>query len=310
MAHAPTQIGAGVALKLAAIASFTVMGALIKATGGAVPAGEVVFFRSLFAVPVMLLWLALTGQLGAGVRTSRPLAHLTRGLIGTFAMGTMFAGLMVLPLPEVTALQYALPIFVVVFSALFLGEGIRLFRLAAVLIGLLGVLIVIFPRLGSFASGEVSTVEGGAALLVLIGCAAGAVAQLIVRKMVETERPVTVALYFSFSSTFLSLLTLPFGWVWPSGAHMLLLIGAGLVGGLAQGLMSTSYRYAPASTLAPFDYTSMIFATLIGFVAFDEVPTGHTLIGAGLVIIAGCVILWRERHLARLERAAGGAVPS
>lgn len=310
MAHAPTQIGAGVALKLAAIASFTVMGALIKATGGAVPAGEVVFFRSLFAAPVMLIWLGLMGQLGAGVRTSRPLAHLTRGLIGTFAMGSMFVGLLALPLPEVTALQYGLPIFVVVFSALFLGEGIRLFRIAAVLIGLLGVLIVVFPRLGSFASGEVNTVQAFAALIVLIGCAAGAVAQLIVRKMVETERPVTVALYFSFSSTLLSLLTLPFGWVWPTPSHALLLIGAGLVGGLAQGLMSTSYRYAPASTLAPFDYTSMIFATLIGFVAFDEVPTIHTLIGAGLVIVAGLVILWRERHLARQERAAGGASPA
>jgi drug/metabolite transporter (DMT)-like permease len=286
-------------LKLAAVAAFTCMGALIKATDGRIPPGEVVFFRSLFAIPIMLVWLGIMGQLRAGIRTDRPLAHLTRGLIGTTAMGLTFAGLLLLPLPEVTALQYAMPIFVVIFSAMFLGEGIRLFRMSAVIIGLVGVLIVLWPRLSGVSTGGLSDREAFGAAIVLIGSMIAAIAQLIVRKLVETERPVTVALYFAFSSTAISLLSIPFGWVWPTGVDAALLIGAGAIGGLAQGLMSTSYRYAPASALAPFDYTSMIFATLIGFVFFAEVPTKTTLLGAALVILAGIVIVLRERHLAK-----------
>lgn len=294
------RIGTGVALKLAAVAAFTCMGALIKATGGRVPAGEVVFFRSLFAIPIMLVWLGLMGQLSAGIRTHRPFAHMARGLIGTTAMGLSFAGLLLLPLPEVTALQYAMPIFVVIFSALFLGEGIRLFRVSAVLLGLAGVLIVLWPRLTGLTAGGMTDREAFGAAIVLVGSMIAAIAQLIVRKLVETERPVTVALYFAFSSTTISLLTIPFGWVRPTGMDAALLIGAGAIGGLAQGLMSTAYRNAPASTLAPFDYTSMIFASLIGFFFFAEIPTPTTLLGAGLVIVAGVVIVLRERHLARL----------
>ncbi|MGH1368734.1 MAG: DMT family transporter [Maritimibacter sp.] len=292
----------GVMLKLAAVAAFTCMGALIKATDGRVPAGEVVFFRSLFAIPIMLLWLGVMGQLRAGIRTERPLAHMVRGLIGTTAMGLGFAGLLLLPLPDVTALQYAMPIFVVIFSAVFLGEGIRLFRVSAVIIGLVGVLIVLWPRLTGLTgltSGGLSEREAFGAVIVLVGAMIAAVAQLIVRKLVETERPVTVALYFAFSSTTISLFSIPFGWVWPSTFDAGLLIGAGAIGGLAQGLMSTSYRYAPASTLAPFDYSSMIFAVVIGYVFFLEVPTMTTLMGAALVILAGIVIVLRERHLAK-----------
>ena len=110
--------------------------------------------------------------------------------------------------------------------------------------------------------------------------------------------------YFSLSSSLLALLTIPFGWVVPTPLEMALLVSCGLLGGVGQILLTSSYREADASLVAPFDYASMLFALLIGYFAFDEVPTRAMLIGAGLVITAGILIIWRERRLG-LERAKG-----
>lgn len=295
------RTGFGISLKIGAVLCFTIMGALIKGTEGRVPTGEVVFFRSFFAIPIMIGWLAYVGQLREGVRTSRPFGHMWRGFIGTTAMGLMFTALTLLPLPEVTALQYATPLFITILAAILLGERIRLFRMSAVLIGLVGVLVVLYPRLSGF--GEAGGAESLGALIMIVSAVAAALAQVQVRRLVATERPATVALYFSFSSTLYALLTLPFGWVIPGGMDAALLILTGLVGGVGQGMLSSSYRYAPASVIAPFDYASIFFATALGMIFFDEVPTRTTLLGAAIVIAAGILIIWRERKLG-MNRAA------
>ncbi|MAM61618.1 DMT family transporter [Maritimibacter sp. UBA3975] len=302
MAHSAYRPGVGISLKIGAVLCFTLMGALIKGTGGRVPTGEVVFFRSLLAVPVMIAWLAYVGQLSEGVRTTRPLGHLWRGLIGTTAMGLMFTSLMLLPLPEVTAIQYATPMFITLLAALMLGERIRLFRMTAVIIGLVGVIVVLYPRLGGL--GAVGGSETLGAVLMLTSTLAAALAQVQVRRLVATERPATVALYFSFSSTFYALLTLPFGWVLPGAQDMAMLVACGLIGGVGQGMLSASYQYAPASVVAPFDYVSIFFATALGMAFFDEVPTRTTLAGAAIVIAAGVLIIWRERQLGMNREAS------
>jgi len=290
------RVGLAISLKVGAVLAFTVMGALIKATGSRVPTGEVVFFRSLFAVPVLIGYLAWVGQLREGVRTERPFGHLWRGVIGTTAMGLLFTALTILPLPEVTALQYATPLLLTVFAAVLLGERIRLFRMSAVLLGLVGVIVVLYPRLTTFGD-DIGRLQAIGALVMLASAAAAALAQVQVRRLVAWERPATVALYFSLSSTVLSLLTLPFGWVLPGVGDGALLILCGLVGGAGQGMLSTAYRYAPAGVVAPFDYVSIFFATAIGMWFFNEVPTHTTLAGAGIVIAAGILIIWRERQL-------------
>lgn len=295
MSDQPQRTGLGIALKIGAVLCFTAMGALIKGTEGRVPTGEVIFFRSIFAVPILIGWLAIVGQLHEGVRTSRPFGHLWRGFIGTTSMGLLFISLTLLPLPEVTALQYATPLFITILAAIILGERIRLFRMSAVLLGLVGVLVVLFPRLSGL--GDAGHTEAFGALLMMGSALAAALAQVQVRRLVATERPATVALYFSLSSTFYALLTLPFGWVIPSGTDTFLLVMTGLVGGVGQGMLSTSYRYAPASVIAPFDYVSIFFATALGMIFFDEVPTSTTLFGAAIVIAAGILIIWRERQL-------------
>lgn len=292
----------GIAFKLGSVLVFIVMASLIKATSAHVPAGQAVFFRSFFAIPVIVVWLIWRRELATGLRANAPMGHVWRGVVGTLAMGLGFAGLGYLPLPEVTAIGYAAPLLTVVFAAMFLGEEVRIFRISAVILGMVGVLIVLAPRLSLVSNDAAGVTEAFGAMLVLGGAVFAALAQVFVRKLVNTEKTAAIVFYFSLTATMLSLITLPFGWVLPTPTEAALLIGAGLLGGLGQILLTSSYREADASLVAPFDYASMLFALGIGYFVFSEVPTWSMLGGAALIVIAGILIIWRERKLG-LERA-------
>ena len=292
----------GISLKVCSVVVFMAMAALIKATDGTVPAGQVVFFRSLFAIPIIVAWLLLRGQLREGLHTKNPLGHVWRGLCGTTAMGLGFAALALLPLPEVTAIGYAAPLLTVVFAAMFLGEEVRIFRIATVAMGLVGVLIILSPRLSGVSDGAIDNGEAFGAMLVLTGAVFSALAQVFVRKLVTAEKVTAIVFYFSLTATGISLITLPFGWVLPDARTAATLIAAGLLGGVGQVLLTSSYRYAHASVVAPFEYASMVLALLVGYFIFDEAPTLVVLAGAAIVVSAGILIIWRERQLG-LERA-------
>jgi drug/metabolite transporter (DMT)-like permease len=289
-------------LKIASVLVFISMATIIKATSDHVPPGQAVFFRSLFAVPVIVVWLAWRRELATGLRTKNPMGHVWRGVVGTTAMGLGFAGLGLLPLPEVTAIGYAAPLLTVIFAAMFLGEDVRAFRITAVVLGLVGVLIVLSPRLTALSDGTVGATEALGAMVVLGGAVFAALAQVFVRKLVVEESTAGIVFWFSITATCLSLVTLPFGWVIPAPREAALLVAAGLLGGLGQILLTSSYRHADASVVAPFEYVSMLFALLFGYVFFAEVPTATMLTGAALVVMAGILIIWRERKLG-LERA-------
>ena len=292
----------GIGLKLASVVVFVIMAALIKIVAKHVPAGETVFFRSLFAAPVILVWLIATRTVKAGLTTGDFLGHFWRGLAGTTAMGFSFAGYGLLPLPEVTALGYAAPLLTVIFAAMFLGEEVRAFRIFCVALGMAGVLVVMSPRMTALSSGGVGAREALGAMVVLIGAVFAALAQVFVRRLVSTESTSAIVFYFSLNSALLALVTLPFGWVWPDFWTAVILVSCGLLGGVGQVLLTSSYRYADASVVAPFDYASMLLALGVGYFGFDEVPTRMVLLGAALVIVAGILIIWRERKLG-LERA-------
>lgn len=300
----------GIMLKLCSVMLFITMASLIKATAHHVPPGQAVFFRSFFAIPVIFAWLWMRGDLRTGLTVSSKLRHFWRGLVGTGAMGLGFAGLGLLPLPEVTAIGYAAPLLVVVFAAMFLNEEVRAFRLFAVALGMIGVTIVLAPRLTLLSGPTVESAAALGAMLVLMGAICAALAQIYVRKMVQTEQTSAIVFYFSLTATGLSLLTIPFGWVMPLPFEAVLLVIAGLLGGLGQIFLTSAYRFADASVVAPFDYASMIFAILIGYFIFDEVPTLQMLAGAGLVILAGVMIIWREHALGlKREKARAGMTP-
>ncbi|WP_246707131.1 DMT family transporter [Mesorhizobium sp. NZP2077] len=291
----------GIALKIVSVAVFVGMQTCIKAAGD-VPAGQIVFFRSFFAIFPIIAFLALKGRLSTAFVTKRPFNHVARGIVGVGAMGLGFFALTRLPLPEAITLNYAQPLLVVVFSSVFLGETIRVYRWSAVAVGLIGVLIISWPELTLLNSDEgLDDQEVLGVMAALVAAAISAVAMLLVRNLVQTEKTATIVLWFSSTASVLSLLTLPFGWQALTPAQAALLIMAGFCGGLGQILMTSAYRHAEASVVAPFEYTSMILGVVVGYFVFGDVTSLSTLIGGVIVVAAGIFIIWRERQLG-LER--------
>ncbi|TIO06499.1 DMT family transporter [Mesorhizobium sp.] len=289
-------------LKIVSVAVFVGMSSCIKAAG-TVPVGQIAFFRSFFAIFPIVIFLAFQGKLGTAFSTKRPLNHIARGVVGVCAMGLSFFALTRLPLPEAITLNYAQPLLVVVFSSIFLGEAIRVYRWSAVAVGLVGVLIISWPELTLLSSGAaLGDQEVLGVIAALAGAATSAVAMLLVRNLVQSEPTATIVLWFSVTASVLALLSLPFGWQALTPLQAGLLVAAGFCGGLAQILMTAAYRHAEASVVAPFEYTSMILGIVVGYLAFGDVPTVHMLIGGLIVVAAGIFIIWRERQLG-LERA-------
>jgi drug/metabolite transporter (DMT)-like permease len=136
---------------------------------------------------------------------------------------------------------------------------------------------------------------------------AGSVIQT--RRLTDTETTSSIVFYFSLYCALAGLLTLPFGWIWPSPLQLAVLIGAGLVGGLAHIVLTSSYRYAPASLMAPLDYTTMIWAFVFGWVLFGELPTIYVYVGGAIVCGSGIFVIWRERQLGlrRIRESEGPA---
>ena len=292
------QFFRAIIFKILSVFLFVVMAGIIKSVSGHVPSGQSVFFRSFFAIPVIVVWLMMRKELRIGFKTQNPMNHVWRGVIGTSAMAMTFGALGLLPLPEMTAIGYAMPIFVVIFAAMFLNETVRLFRLVTVAVGLIGVMIIMAPRL----SVDVIDVTETLGAVLALGAAVGAaLAQVFIRKLTKTETTSSIVFWFSVTASGLSLLTIYWGWVVPTPKEAALLILAGFIGGVGQILLTSSYRLADASFVAPFEYSSMLFSIAIGFAFFDEVPTLTTLVGAAVVIAAGIMIIWRERQLG-LER--------
>lgn len=297
----------GISLKIAAVTIFVGMMTLIKATDG-IPTGELVFFRSFFAFFPILAFMAMRGTLRNSWKTKRLPAHILRGILGVCAMVSLFFALTQLPLPEVTTLSYTTPLVLVALSAIILKEKVQIYRWSAVLVGLIGVLIVVWPRLTLFTSGApFESMEAAGVVTALAGASIAAVAMVTTRTLVTTEASATIVLYFTLTSSTVALFTIPFGWVMPNPTQWMLLIGAGIAGGVGQIFLTESYRHADMSIIAPFDYTSLILSIIIGYLVFGDVPTLHTLTGGLIVIAAGIFIILRERALG-LERAASKKV--
>lgn len=298
----------GIALKLSSVAVFMAMSSLIKATADVAPPGEQMFFRSAFALPLIVVWLAARGDFPRGLKTANPMGHIWRGVIGSTAMAFSFFALGLLPLPEVVAIFFAAPILATIFAAMFLGEAIRVYRLAAVALGVVGVVIIVSPRLTTLDAGAASELEIVGVFAALIAAIFAALAQVFVRRLVATEDTAAIVFWFSATTTVLSLFSAPFGWSLPGGAALLMLILSGVAGGVGQILLTMSYRHAETAVIAPFDYAQIVFALIIGWFVFGEAPTPLMLAGAALTVSAGLIIIWRERRLGIERKQARGAM--
>ncbi|MCF3642855.1 DMT family transporter [Rhizobium sp. TRM95111] len=304
MDSAELQPMKGILLKVCSVVIFVCMSTLIKAAGEGIATGQITFYRSAFAIVPIAVFLGARGQLRAAFRTDDLAGHIKRGFVGILAMSFGFYGLVHLPLPEAIAIGYAMPLITVLIAAVFLKETVGPYRWSAVLIGLTGVLIITWPRLTLFEAGGVGSSEAMGAASVLLSATLGAIAMVLVRKLVQTEKTPTIVLYFSLSASVFSLATLPFGWPRLDATALTLLALAGFCGGVAQILLTESYRYADVSTIAPFEYTSIVLGIVIGYTLFDDVPTSTMLIGTAIVVSAGIFIILREHRLGIRRKAA------
>jgi drug/metabolite transporter (DMT)-like permease len=291
-----------VLLKIASALVFAVMSTLVRWVSADVPVGEVVFFRSAFAIIPVVLIFAWRRELMTAVRTGRPFGHVTRGLLGIVGMFLSFAALARLPLAEVTAIGFAAPLITVALAALVLKERVRIYRWSAVAVGFVGVLVMLAPHLdaGRLLAGGSAASLG--ALFAITNAFTSAGSTIQTRRLTGSETNSAIVFYFSVFCALGGLLSLPFGWVAPSAPQLLALVVIGFLGGIGHLLMTESFRLAPASLVAPFDYTSILWAFLLGYLVFGEVPASLVFVGAGIVSAAGLFVIWRERQLG-LERA-------
>lgn len=292
-----------IGLKLISALLFAAMSALVRQLGDVAPVGQMVFFRSAFAIlPVVVIY-ALRGELMTAVRTNRPLGQLGRGSLSVAGMFTNFSALTRLPLADATAISFASPLITVALAALILKEKIRVYRWTAVLVGFSGVIVMLIPHLDvtHYAAIGTATATVGAALaLISAFCNAGTVIQT--RRLTQSETTSSIVFYFSLICAIAGAATLPFAWHTPTAPELVKLIMLGLLGGLAHIFLTESYRHASASVIAPFDYSSMLWALLLGWWLFGELPAPLVYVGATIVAGAGLYVIYRERQLG-LQRA-------
>lgn len=282
------RIMLGLGLRLLAILMLSTMGALIKLveTHGA-HLVEIMLFRQFFAIPFILVWVMMGPGL-ASLKTRHFGLHVGRSVVGLTGMVFNFGSVLLLPLAEATTFGFTVPIFATILGALVLKEPTGWHRWAAVLAGFAGVLIVAQPG-GSH-------IPLGGALVGLTAALFVAIVAIQLRQMGRTESPATTVFWFST----LSVPPLLIGYAFVAAPHDLqtfaLLILIGLVGGAAQLALTASLRFAPVSAVVPMDYSSLIWATLYGYLLFGALPGPWTWVGAPVIIASGLYIVWRERQ--------------
>ncbi len=288
------NIPLGIALKISQTLTFSLMYASIKLAGH-VPVGEVMFFRCFFAFVPLAAWTFFTVGPRVAIRTTRPIYHVGRSAIGVVSMFCNFAALKLLPLATVTAFSFMQPIFAVILAALLLHERVGQYRWAAVVVGFIGVLMMIEPHggLASIVSLHMSRGVGYALAFSLFS----ALVIILIRQMSATERGEAIVFYFMASGAAAGAVTMIWDHAALSFSMAAWLVLSGLFGGAGQICMTYCYRYAEPSLLASFDYISMVWAVLLGYFIFAEMPATLVLAGAGVVIVSGLFIVWRERRL-------------
>ncbi|HEX8555102.1 MAG TPA: DMT family transporter [Sphingomonas sp.] len=247
---------------------------------------EILFWRQ-FGASMLVVAVVASGPGFGSLRTERLPAHLLRCAVGLGAMALSFSALLALPLAEATTIGFSMPIFATLLGALVLREPTGRWRWAAVLVGFAGIVVVAQP------GGDRFPLWGAA--LGLAGSFATAGVMILLRRIGRTEAPMTTVFWFSV----LSLVPLGAGYAFLAQAHpwpvWALMLAIGLLGGVAQLAMTGSLARGPVSVVVPMDYTSLVWAALLGWLVFDTLPSAATWIGAPIVIASGLVIVWRER---------------
>ena len=282
-----TQVTMGIVLMCAGIACLSMSDAMAKALTSSYSPIQILFLRNLIALPFAVMIALSLGGVEA-LRSYRPAAHILRGVFWLVAATLFFTGLKYLEIAEATALVFIAPIFITAISAIVFKETVGWRRWVAVLAGFIGVLIVVRPGAGTFQS---------ASLLPIATAFFYAVLMISARWVDPRESVWTLMLYLVGAGALLSALVVPFVWVTPQVDDYWLFIGIAIFGTAGITLITQSFRLASATIVSPFEYSALIWATFLGWLFWNEVPDLFTYVGAAIIILSGCYIVFREQRL-------------
>jgi drug/metabolite transporter (DMT)-like permease len=269
------------------------MNGLIKQLSGEVHPFEIAFFRNLFGF-VILLPLLLRAGFGS-LGTQRLGLHALRGVLNAFAMLTFFFAVGITPLATVAALGFTAPLFAALFAALILKERVGPRRVAAIIVGFTGALVILRPGIGEVGIGQI---------LLVLSSTVWAVALIVIKTLSRTDTSLTITVY---AAIFLTPMTLaaafPF-WVWPDLGQLALLVSIGVFGSLYQLALAQALRLADATVVMPVDFTKLVWSALIGWVAFAETPDLWVLIGGAVIFGSVIYVTYREAQVKTVAREA------
>jgi drug/metabolite transporter (DMT)-like permease len=284
----PDRLIPAIAYRLGSVIAFCTMGALIKlAEARGARLGELLFFRQLLALPVVILAVVVGPGL-ASLPTKRIGAHALRSAIGLSSMAFMFTTVLLLPLAEATTMQFTVPIFATILGAVILKERTGAHRWGAVIVGFIGVLVVAQP--GSSHIPRLGAITG------LVAAFLSASVSVVLRRIGQTELPTTTVFYFSILSLPVLAPIFFFEMIPHDGQTWGLMILVGLAGGIGQIMMTNSLAMAPVAVVVPMDYSGLLWATLYGYLLFDMLPSPMTWFGAPIIVASGLYIVWREHR--------------
>ncbi len=281
----------GITLRVVSGMLFAGMFVCAKQLSDDVPLGEIVFFRSAFAIIPLIIFLWLRSEFPHGLATKRPLAHMLRASLGALALFASFAAIARLNLAEAVLIAQLSPIFMAIAAVVVLRERLTVWRIAGLVFGFAGVVVMVWPEIGPRQAPDARLFGFGFALTSAV---LGALALIMVRSLNRTESPGSIALYFVLASMLGALVTLPAGWVMPSGWTWVLLIGAGLFGGFAHIAMTLAFRYAEATRLAPFEYLALLWPLLADLLIF-RLPLSTSFLLAVPLVLLGAAIAAAEK---------------
>ena len=279
------------AIRLGAIAGLATMSALIKlAADRGVHLAEIMFWRQLATLPILLAWAALIGGI-AQLKTARPGMHFKRALYGTVGMVLNFGAVILLPLAEATTMNFTAPIWAVILATLLLKERPGVWRWSAVAAGFIGVLLIAQPGSGHIPLFGALVALGGAFMIALIS--------IQIADLGRTDKPLVIVFYFALFSVPVTGVFMPFVGKAHDAETWWLLAGIGVSGVIGQLLLTAALRFGKVSSVIVMDYSALFWATLYGWFLFGMLPPASTWLGAPIIIAAGLVIAWREHRLSR-----------
>ena len=263
-----------------------VMHSLVRYVSAGMHPFEIAFFRNLFGLVAVLPLIIHAGR--AGLKTHQPKTQIIRAVLGLAAMLTWFYGLSIVPIAQATALSFTSAIFASLGAVLFLGERMRLRRWTAVCLGFLGVLMILRPGFTDLNPG---------ALLVVVSAMCWGCGMVVVKRLSATDDTVSIVALMSISLTVLSFFPALFFWTWPSWEQLAWLLLIGITATLGHLCMTRSLKLAEATAVLPLDFTRLIWASIIGFIFFAEIPDIWTWVGGTVIFASAAFIAYREAKL-------------